>query len=76
MNRSNRETLVDAIRHFIAKAAGGITIGAALMIVAPLDVLHFVGLEHPDQMIAIKTALLAAAVSLAARYTRISIRRK
>jgi hypothetical protein len=49
---------------------------AALMIVAPAEVTGPFGLEHTDHMVAVKTAILAAAVSLAARGTRITIRRK
>jgi hypothetical protein len=76
MKQSEKEARIAAVQQFVAKAAGGISIGAALMIVAPLDVMSFVGLEHPDQMIAVKTALLAAAVSIAARCTRVTIRRR
>jgi hypothetical protein len=67
---------IDALREYLATAAGGISIGAAVMIVVPIDVLRAAGLENADTGIAIKTAVLAAGVSMVARMTRINIRRK
>ena len=46
------------------------------MIVAPAEAMRLVGLENTDHMVAVKTAILAAAVSIAARRTRITIRWK
>jgi hypothetical protein len=66
---------IDAIRDYVANATGGISIGAAVMIFVPIDVIRAAGLENANQMVAIKTTLVAAAVSLVARRFRI-IRRK
>jgi hypothetical protein len=67
---------IDAIREFLATAAGGIAIGAAIMICVPVEVMSFAGLDHSDQSIAVKTALFAAAISFVARKVRFTIRRK
>jgi hypothetical protein len=67
---------IDALREYLATAAAGISIGAALMIVVPVDLMRAAGLENADQGVAIKTAVCAAAVSMVARITRINIRRK
>jgi hypothetical protein len=76
MNEHDRQTRIDTIRQYVATAAAGISIGAALMIVAPTEVMRLVGLENTDHMVAVKTAIFAAAVSIAARGTRITIRWK
>jgi hypothetical protein len=76
MNEQDLQTRIDAIRQYVATAAGGISIGAALMTIAPVAVTRLVGLEHPDQMLAAKTAILAAAISLVVRGMRITIRRR
>ena len=60
----------------VATAAAGISIGAAVMIVVPLELMRAAVLENADQGVAIKTAVWAAGVSMAARMTRINIRRK
>ena len=67
---------IDAIRQYVATAAAGITFGAALMIVMPGEITRLAGLESLDHTVAVKVAVCAAAVSLAARWTRINIRRK
>ena len=67
---------IDGIREFLATAAGGISIGAAIMICIPVEVMSFAGLDNPDQSIAIKIALLAAAISFVARKVRLTIRRR
>jgi hypothetical protein len=67
---------IDSLREYVATAAAGVSIGAALMIVVPVELMRAAGLENADQGVAIKTAVLAAAVSLAARMTRINIHRK
>jgi hypothetical protein len=66
---------LDAMRDYVANAAAGISIGAAMMIFVPIEVIRAAGLENANQMVAIKTTLVAAAVSLVARRFRI-IRRK
>ena len=76
MNEHERQTRIDTIRQYVATAAAGISIGAALMIVAPAEVMRLVGLENTDHMVAVTTAIVAAAVSIAARRTRITIRWK
>lgn len=67
---------IDSLREYVAMAAAGVSIGAALMIVVPVELMRAAGLENAEQGVAIKTAVLAAAVSLAARMTRINIHRK
>jgi hypothetical protein len=67
---------IEAIRQYVAMAAAGISIGAAVMIAVPVEVMRLAGFENADQGVAIKTAILAAAASMAARMTRINIRRK
>jgi hypothetical protein len=67
---------INAFREYVATAAAGISIGAALMIVVPVELMRAAGLENADQGVAIKTAVFAAAVSMVARITRINIRRK
>src|SRR5690349_718130 len=62
---------VDAIRQYVATAAGGISIGASLMILVPAELMRIAGLQHANHMVAVKTAILAAAISLAARGVRI-----
>ena len=76
MNEHDRQTRLDTIREYVARAAAGISIGAALMIVAPAELMRLVGLENTDHIVAVKIAILAAAVSIAARRTRITIRWK
>ena len=47
MNEHDRQTRIDTIRQYVATAAAGISIGAALMIVAPAEVMRLVGFrEH------------------------------
>jgi hypothetical protein len=46
------------------------------MIFMPAEIFSLDGLEHMDHMVAVKTALVAAAVSIIARKTRITIRRR
>jgi hypothetical protein len=67
---------IDEIRQYVATAAGGVSIGAALMIVAPVELMGAVGLENGDQTVAVRTAIVAGAIALAARATRITVRRK
>ena len=67
---------IDSIRQYVATAAGGISIGAALTIILPIDLLRIVGLEHSDATIAVKMAVIGMVVSIVARRTRIIIRRK
>ena len=76
MNEHDVQSRVDAFRQFVATASGGISIGAALMIVVPVEVMRVAGLENANQMVAVKTAILAAAISLVARGMRVTIRRK
>jgi hypothetical protein len=67
---------IDAIREFLATAAAGIAIGAAIMICVPVEVMSLAGLDHTDQNIAIHTAIFAAAISFIARKIRFTVRRK
>jgi hypothetical protein len=48
---------IDALREYVATAAAGISIGAAVMIVVPLELMRAAGLENADQGVAIKTAV-------------------
>jgi hypothetical protein len=67
---------IDGIRQYVATAAGGISIGAALMIAVPVELMRVAGLEDANRMVAVKTAILGAAISLAASWMRITVRRK
>jgi len=67
---------INASREYVSVAAAGICIGAVLMIFMPAEITSLAGLEHIDHMVAVKTALVAAAVSIIARKTRIRIRRR
>ena len=69
------QSRVETLRQYVATASAGISIGAALMIVVPVEVMRVAGLENANQIVAVKTAIVAAAISLAARL-RITIGRK
>jgi hypothetical protein len=71
-----KQDQIDGIREFLATAASGISIGAGIMICVPVELMSFAGLDNPDQSIAIKIALLAAAISFVARKARLTIRRR
>jgi hypothetical protein len=66
---------MDAIRQYVSTAAAGISLGAALMAVVPVEIMRVVGLENADQMVAAKITFVAALVWLAAR-SSINIRWK
>jgi len=66
-----KQDQIDGIREFLATAASGISIGAGIMICVPVELMSFAGLDNPDQSIAIKIALLAAAISFVARKARL-----
>ena len=61
---------IDAIREYVRTAAAGVTIGAALIVFAPVEIVRAFGLENAER-IAIKVALFAATVWAIARVTRV-----
>jgi hypothetical protein len=63
----------DAIREYVANAALGVCVGAALIFVAPIGVTSLVGLDHPANTGA-KLAVFAAAIWIVARLCNVRIR--
>jgi hypothetical protein len=70
----DRQTRTDTIRQYVARLwpASASEQGC----VAAAEVMRLIGLANTDHMVAVKTAIFAAAVSIAARATRITIRWK
>ena len=67
---------INAGREYVSIGAAGICLGAALTLLLPAEITSLAGLEHMNQMVAVKTAAVAAAVSIIARKTRVTIRRR
>jgi hypothetical protein len=59
--RTEFQLRIGAIREYVRTAAAGVTIGAALIVFAPVEIARAFGLENAER-IAIKVALLAATV--------------
>jgi hypothetical protein len=62
-----RQHYIDAIRGRLSIAAAGISVGAALTVLIPADIMRFAGFGNVDQTVAAKITFIAALVWLAAR---------
>ena len=65
--RERQRNRIDSIGQYVSTAAAGVSIGAAVRALAPIEIMELIGLEHADHTIAAKITFVSALVWLAAR---------